>query len=85
MDKETEKMLRETFRLTRDNNEMLHKMRGAQKRAGFFRFLKFLISVLLLAITYYYVMPYVKQVQESYESIRASVSDIQDARDKLPF
>ncbi len=85
MDKETEKMLRETFRLARDNNEMLHKMRGAQKRAAFWKFIKLLFTVSLLLLSYYYIAPYVKQVQETYQSVSASVNDIKDARDRLPF
>lgn len=85
MDPDTQKMLRETLRLSRDNNEMLHKMRGAQKRAAFWRFIKMLFSLSLLILTYYYLAPYVQSVKESYDSVRASISDIQDVRDKLPF
>ncbi len=85
MDPDTQKMLRETLRLSRDNNEMLHKMRGAQKRAAFWRFIKMLFSLSLLILAYYYLAPYVQSVKESYDSVRASISDIQDARDKLPF
>jgi len=85
MDPDTQKMLRETLRISRENNEMLHKMRGAQKRAAFWRFIKMLFSLSLLILTYYYLAPYVQSVKESYDSVRASISDIQDARDKLPF
>ncbi len=85
MDPDTQKMLRETLRISRENNEMLHKMRGAQKRAAFWRFIKMLFSLSLLILTYYYLAPYVQSVKESYDSVRASISDIQDVRDKLPF
>lgn len=85
MTPEQEKMLRESLRLSRDNNEMLHKMRSAQKRAGFFRFIKFLIYIALLIVAYRFIMPYVNDLRESYESAKSSFEEIKDARDRLPF
>ncbi len=85
MDQELEKMIRETVRLSRENNEMLRKMRGAQKRAAFWRFLKFLIYIALLVATYRFIMPYVNELRASYESARSSLDEIQEARDRLPF
>ena len=85
MDTDTQKMIRETLRLSRENNEMLHKMRGAQKRASFWRFVKLLISVALFVLAYRFVMPYVNDLRTSYESARSSLDQIQEARDRLPF
>lgn len=85
MDQETEKIIRETLRLSRENNELLLKLRGAQKRASFWRFIKFLFSLSLIILAYYYVSPYISQLQDSYTSIRASITELQDARDRLPF
>lgn len=85
MDPDTQKMIRETLRLSRDNNEMLHKMRGAQKRAAFWRFIKMLISIGLFILAYRFIMPYVNDLRTSYESARSSLDQIQEARDRLPF
>lgn len=85
MDQDQEKMLRETLRLSRENNEMLRKMRGAQKRAAFWRFLKLVIYVALLVMAYRFIMPYVNQLRDSYESARTSLDELQEARDRLPF
>lgn len=85
MDQETEKMMRETLRLSRENNELLLKLRGAQKRASFWRFIKFLFSLSLIILTYYYLAPYVSELKDSYATIRASFDDLQEAREKLPF
>lgn len=85
MDPDTQKMIRETLRLSRENNEMLHKMRSAQKRAAFWRFVKLLISIGLFILAYRFVMPYVNDLRDSYESARSSLEQIQEARDRLPF
>ncbi|MEZ4103360.1 MAG: hypothetical protein R3B55_02280 [Candidatus Paceibacterota bacterium] len=85
MDQDQEKMLRETLRLSRENNEMLHRMRGAQKRAAFWRFLKLVVSIALFVLAYRFIMPYVNDLRDSYESARSSLDQIQEARDRLPF
>lgn len=85
MDPDTQKMIRETLRLSRENNEMLHKMRSAQKRAAFWRFVKLLISIGLFILAYRFIMPYVNDLRDSYESARSSLEQIQEARDRLPF
>lgn len=85
MDPDTQKMIRETLRLSRENNEMLHKMRSAQKRAAFWRFVKLLISIGLFILAYRFIMPYVNDLRDSYESARSSLEEIQEARDRLPF
>jgi len=85
MDPDTQKMIRETLRLSRENNEMLHKMRSAQKRAAFWRFVKLLISIGLFILAYRFIMPYVNDLRDSYESTRSSLEQIQEARDRLPF
>jgi hypothetical protein len=85
MDPDTQKMIRETLRLSRENNEMLHKMRSAQKRAAFWRFVKLLISIGLFVLAYRFIMPYVNDLRASYESARSSLEQIQEARDRLPF
>ena len=85
MDQDQEKMLRETLRLSRENNEMLHRMRGAQKRAAFWRFLKLVVSIALFVLAYRFIMPYVNDLRDSYESARSSLDQIQEARGRLPF
>ncbi len=85
MDQETEKMIRETLRLSRENNELLLKLRGAQKRASFWRFIKFLFSLSLIILAYFYIAPYISELRDSYATIRASFEDLQEVRDKLPF
>lgn len=85
MDPDTQKMIRETLRLSRENNEMFHKMRSAQKRAAFWRFVKLLISIGLFILAYRFIMPYVNDLRDSYESARSSLEQIQEARDRLPF
>ncbi|MEZ4114489.1 MAG: hypothetical protein R3B65_03610 [Candidatus Paceibacterota bacterium] len=64
---------------------MLHRMRGAQKRAAFWRFLKLVVSIALFVLAYRFIMPYVNDLRDSYESARSSLDQIQEARDRLPF
>ena len=53
MDPNNDQMLRETYRLTRENNDMLHRMRRSAYLWGFIKFL--IYAALLLAPIWFYL------------------------------
>jgi hypothetical protein len=85
MDPDTQKMIRETLRLSRENNEMLHKMRSAQKRAAFWRFVKFIITAGLLLGAYYLIAPLIENLTDAYSGFMDQIQKVGEARDRLPF
>ncbi len=69
VDAETKKLLEETLSLARENNEMLKKVRGVQKRRAFFNALKVLFFVGVAVGAFYFVQPYVDKTRDFMESL----------------
>ncbi len=69
MDPETREMIEHTLELARDNNKMLKKIRGVQKREAVWRTIKAAIAVALALGLFYYVQPYVDKVMQVYSSV----------------
>ncbi len=68
MDPESKKMLEEALELSRDNNEMIKRMRRSQKNS---QLLRGLYWVLILAISfggYFFVGPYLSKITSIYSS-----------------
>ncbi|MFH1608580.1 MAG: hypothetical protein ABH951_00995 [Patescibacteria group bacterium] len=64
MEKEEKELLKVAFNLTEENNKMLHKIRGVQKRQAFFGILKMLFFIGLALGAFYFLQPYVKNIQD---------------------
>lgn len=69
MDSELRKMLQELLSLTEENNKMLKKVRGVQKREAFFGALKFIIIVGIGFGVFYYIEPYVNQIIDIFGTV----------------
>ncbi len=69
MDAESKKLLEKTYELALENNEMLKKVRGVQKRAFLMSLVKFLIFVGITLGAYYYVEPYLEQFLGIYSNL----------------
>ena len=69
MDLESKKLLEATYELAQQNNVMLKKVRGVQKRAFVMSLVKFLIFVGITLGAYYYIEPYLKQVLGIYSNL----------------
>ncbi len=76
MDPETRRMLEKTLELTKENNVMLHKVRGVQKRMAFFGFLRFLIIVGVAFGVFYYLEPYLNKIMDFFVSIGGMQKDL---------
>lgn len=64
MDNDDKKLLYDTYDLVKENNEMLHKIRGIQKRQVFFQILHWLIVIGIAIGTLYFLEPYIEQFQQ---------------------
>ena len=69
-DDEQRRLLLETLKLTRENNEMLRKMRRSAMYRSILSFVWILIILILPLILYFsYLAPLVEQASAVYESI----------------
>lgn len=75
MNEEEKKMLEETLALSKENNEMLHKVRGAQKQAAFFRFAYWAFIILAGVGAFYFIQPYVDSITGTAKEVNTSIND----------
>ena len=59
-------MLRAIYKLERENNEMLRKLRRGQKSARIFRILYWIIFLGSILGAYYFIEPYLQQFGSLY-------------------
>lgn len=78
MDPESKRLLEETLALTKENNNILHKVRSVQKWATFWLYLKIFIIVGVALGVFYYIEPYVNKVTDLYSSISGTTQKIND-------
>ncbi|MFA6585610.1 MAG: hypothetical protein WCS86_00395 [Candidatus Paceibacterota bacterium] len=69
MDPESKQLLQNTLALAEENNKMLHKIRGAQRREVVWRTLKILVIIAIAFGSFYFVEPYLNKVMDMYNSV----------------
>ncbi len=84
MDPESKKMLEATFSLAEDNNKMLHKIRSAQNLASFMRILYWVVILGIAFGSFYYLQPYVDQVQSIFKETGTTLNQLKNITQKLP-
>jgi hypothetical protein len=72
MDPETKKLLDETLELARENNKLLQKIHGVQKRAIWWSILKAVVVIGIAFGSFYFLEPYVARIESVYSSLSAS-------------
>lgn len=75
MDEKEKKLLEQTYELAKENNVMLQKIRGYQKRALMFRVVYWVIIVAFAYGAYFYIEPYVQKFISLYSSGNQSLQN----------
>jgi len=69
MEQEDRKLLLEAVSLAEENNKMLKKIRGVQKREAIWSALKLIVIVGIALGSFYYIEPYLNKMIDIYSSI----------------
>ena len=69
MDFEEKKILKDSFELIQENNEMLHKIRNVQKRETLWFLIKIVIVVGIFSGLFYSFGPQIEKALKIYDSI----------------
>jgi hypothetical protein len=69
MDPESKQLLQNTLALTEENNKMLHKIRGVQRRGAVWQVLKYILILVIAFGSFYYVEPYLNKIMDLYNSV----------------
>lgn len=76
-DQEIEKMLLETYKISRENREYLRRIEGRQKIAHLGKYLKAALLIAVIIIGYIYVSPHLAELQSLFESVQKASETIQ--------
>lgn len=63
-------LLKKVAELTEENNKILRHMQSAARRARVWSALKLLAIIIALAVGYYYLQPYIRQVSDLYNQVQ---------------
>jgi uncharacterized membrane protein YkgB len=85
MNPDQEKMMRETLRISRENNEMLTKLFKAQRRSRVWSIFKTLIYIAVIIGVYYFMAPYIDSLMDAYKSIQENIEKFQGVKDSFNF
>ena len=69
MDPESKQILQNTLALAEENNKLLHKIRGVQRRETIWNTVKILLIVAIALGSFYYIEPYLNKVMGLYNSV----------------
>jgi len=77
-DPEIKELLKSTLSLAEENNKLLHKIRGVQKRATLLQWLKIIVIAGIALGALYYVEPYLEKVMDLYNSVSGVEQSLKD-------
>lgn len=78
MSPEERQLLEETVTLSRENNKILHQLRGALRWGRLYSVLKWLIIIGSTLGVYYYLQPYLFKVLDAYSSLLDGLNSVKE-------
>ena len=79
MDQESKQLLQNTLALAEENNKMLHKIRGVQKRGTLWQVLKLIVIIGIALGSFYYIEPYLNKIMDLYNSVSGMQQQINNS------
>jgi hypothetical protein len=83
MDPRERDMLRKTFELVEENNEMLKKLRRTQKFGLVIKILYWVIVIGVAVGAYYFIQPFVDQIGQTYSGLQGNIDNATNVLDNL--
>ena len=77
-DQELEKMVLETWRMTKENREYLKKIDSRQKWSRNVTAFYWLIAAILILVAYYFVAPYFQTIKDTVTGVTQTVGGFVD-------
>ena len=62
--------------LVEDNNRILHRLQRAKRWGTFFHFLYWVLILLLAAGSYYYLQPYIENLQKIFPQLERAIKNL---------
>lgn len=81
MNPEEKEMLQNVSALTEENNKLLHKIRGVQRRATIWGTIKILVIIAIALGSFYYIEPYLNKIMDLYSSVSGIEQNVKSVSD----
>jgi len=81
MDPESKQLLQNNLELAEENNKILHKIRGVQKRETLWHVLKLVIIIGITFGSFYFIEPYLNKMMDIYNSVSDIKQNIKSVTD----
>jgi len=79
MDEDVKVLLKRNLELTEANHKLLIGMRRSARWASFFRLLYWFVILGGIALSYYFIQPYINAVIGAYDNIQGSISQNEES------
>ena len=76
MDPESKQLLQKTLELAEENNKMLHKVRGVQKRQALWSAVKVLVIIAIAFGSFYYIEPFLNKAMDTFSKISGTKTSL---------
>jgi len=83
MDSESKQLLENTLTLTEENNKLLHKIRGVQKRETFWNVLKLIVIIGIAFGSFYYIEPYLNKLIGVYSEAKSNINSFNSVLENI--
>jgi len=78
-----EKDLQKIMEMVENNNKMLRQIRGVQQRGWWIGFLKWIVLIVLAIGAFYFIQPFIENLNSAYESVMSGVENVQNTTNNL--
>ena len=75
-DRDMQRILVETLKISRENREMLEKISNRQRQSRVFSALKWILGIAFLVIAAYFLYPHLKEIQAQISAVTTQVSGL---------
>ena len=83
MNPEEKQLLQKTYDLAEENNKILHKLKSANTRSAFFRWVYWIIIVGVSIGAFYFLEPYIKAATNVYKGLQTEISNVKSVTNRV--
>lgn len=84
MDQELRKLLKRNLEISKENNEMLHRLQSSMRWSRFFKLAYWVVIIAIMLGAYYFIQPFVDQLVGAYGGLSDGIDNLQGIKDAIP-
>lgn len=84
MDSELKKLLKRNLEISKENNEILHRLQSSMRWGRFFKMAYWGVIIAIMFGAYYFIQPFINQLVDTYGGLSEGVKNLQNVKDSIP-